>query len=80
MAVPSPMFSPDKTELRAEGLKRRGFSAASIVALKRAYKILYRSSFTLDEARRKLAGEVANCPDIQVLLDFLAGSTRGIVR
>jgi len=66
--------------LNAEGLKRRGFSADSIAGLKRAYRTLYRSSLTLEEARRRLTEEARQCPEIQLLLDFVSGSTRGIVR
>jgi len=66
--------------INAEGLKRRGFSAATLTGLKRAYKTLYRSSLTLDQARKELVGQARECPEIQVTLDFLAASTRGIVR
>ena len=66
--------------INAEGLKRRGFSAATITRLKRAYKTLYKSSFTLEQARRELARQVKECPEVQPLLEFLAGSTRGIIR
>jgi UDP-N-acetylglucosamine acyltransferase len=66
--------------INAEGLKRRGFAAASITGLKRAYKTLYRSSLTLEQAKRKLAEQAGDCPEIQVFLDFLTDSTRGIVR
>jgi UDP-N-acetylglucosamine acyltransferase len=66
--------------INAEGLKRRGFSAAVITRLKRAYKTLYKSGHTLEQARRELARQAKECPEIQPLLDFLAGSTRGIIR
>lgn len=66
--------------INGEGLKRRGFSGDTIIRLKRAYKTLYRSGHTLDQARRELARQVKHCPEIQVMLDFLAGSSRGIVR
>ena len=66
--------------LNSEGLKRRGFAAETITGLKRAYKTLYRSGHTLDQARRELARQARECPDIQATLDFLAVSTRGIVR
>ena len=66
--------------LNSEGLKRRGFTADTITGLKRAYKTLYRSGHTLDQARRELARQAAECPDIRATLDFLAVSTRGIVR
>jgi len=66
--------------INGEGLKRRGFSGDTIIRLKRAYKTLYRSGHTLDQARRELARQVKQCPDIRVMLDFLADSSRGIVR
>jgi UDP-N-acetylglucosamine acyltransferase len=66
--------------INAEGLKRRGFTAATITRLKRAYKTLYKSGFTLEQARRELARQVEDCPEVQVILDFLAGSQRGIIR
>lgn len=66
--------------INAEGLKRRGFSAPALAALKRAYRTLYKSGLMLDEARIRLAEEVAAHPEIQLLLDFLAVSKRGIIR
>ena len=66
--------------INVEGLKRRGFTAATITGLKRAYKTLYKSGLTLAEAKRELARQVENCPPVQTILDFLADSTRGIVR
>lgn len=66
--------------INVEGLKRRDFSAETITRLKRAYKTLYRSGLTLEQARRRLALQVKECPEIQVMLDFLAGAKRGIIR
>lgn len=66
--------------INAEGLKRRGFTSQTITQLKRAYKTLYRSSLTLDQAKKALARQVGDCPEVQPLLDFLASSTRGIIR
>jgi UDP-N-acetylglucosamine acyltransferase len=66
--------------LNTEGLKRRGFSPEAIAGLKRAYRTLYRSGHTLDAARADLAVQVTACPEVAPLLDFLAASTRGIVR
>jgi UDP-N-acetylglucosamine acyltransferase len=66
--------------INSEGLKRRGFAADTITRLKRAYKTLYKSGLTLSDARRKIVPQVRACPELQVLLDFLDQSTRGIVR
>jgi len=66
--------------INAEGLKRRGFSADNIANIKRAYKTLYRQSLTLEEAKLVLAEQTLSAPELQILLDFLSLSTRGIVR
>jgi UDP-N-acetylglucosamine acyltransferase len=66
--------------INSEGLKRRGFDASAIAGLQRAYKTLYRSKLTLDEAKRALEGEVGECPPLRPLIEFLAASSRGIVR
>lgn len=66
--------------INAEGLKRRGYSADSILQIKRAYKALYRNGLTLDEAKIELAAMQKTTPEISLLIDFLNVSTRGIVR
>lgn len=66
--------------INAEGLKRRGFSADSILQIKRAYKTLYRNNLTLEEAKVELAAMQNITPEIALLTDFLNASTRGIIR
>ena len=66
--------------INAEGLKRRGFSPEALMALKRAYRTLYKSGLMLEEARSKLEEDVKTHPEIQPILEFLAVSKRGIIR
>jgi UDP-N-acetylglucosamine acyltransferase len=66
--------------INSEGLKRRGFSAGALAALKRAYKTLYKSGLTLADAKVELGKQAAETPEVQAMVDFLATSTRGIVR
>ncbi len=66
--------------LNTEGLRRRGYSAAALAAIKRAYKTLYKSGLTLEQAKAQLAEQATACAEIGVLADFLQNSTRGIVR
>ena len=66
--------------INTEGLRRRGFSSEALAGIKRAYKTLYKSSLTLDQARAALAEQANTSPEIGVLADFLQSSTRGIVR
>jgi UDP-N-acetylglucosamine acyltransferase len=64
-----------------EGLRRRGFSADDILAVRRAYKTLYREGLTLEDARARLAVAAAAAPVIAPLVEFLAAdNSRGIVR
>jgi UDP-N-acetylglucosamine acyltransferase len=63
-----------------EGLRRRGFSADEIAAVRRAYKTLYRNGLSLDDARVALAGIAVDAPLIAPLVAFLEESRRGIVR
>ena len=64
----------------SEGLRRRGFTAEEIAAIKRAYRTLYRAGLSLDDARNSLAEAAATEPRIAPLVAFLAQSGRGIVR
>ena len=66
--------------INAEGLRRRGFESAEISELRRAFKILYRQGLTLDAALERLESMVAETPSIQILIDSLKQSQRGIVR
>ena len=66
--------------INVEGLKRRGFTAESITALKRAYRTIYKSGLLLEEAKAKLVEEAATQPDVLLFVDFLANSKRGIIR
>jgi UDP-N-acetylglucosamine acyltransferase len=66
--------------INAEGLKRRGFTAEQLQALKRAYRTLYRAGLSFDEAKEKLRAEASADAVVQPLVDFLDHSQRGIIR
>ncbi|WP_412496085.1 acyl-ACP--UDP-N-acetylglucosamine O-acyltransferase [Shewanella chilikensis] len=66
--------------LNMEGMKRRGFSKETQHALRRAYKTLYRSSLTLEEAVAAMAEDAAKEPQVQAFVDFVTSSNRGIIR
>ncbi len=65
--------------LNLVGLKRAGFTAGEIAALKRAYRLLYRCNLTLEAAMARIESELTG-PHIAHLLDFLRRSQRGICR
>ena len=66
--------------INSEGLRRRGFSAETIGTIRRAYKTLYKSGLSLEEAKQALRGQVADCPELAILVEFLDSSKRSIIR
>ncbi len=63
-----------------EGLRRRGFTGDDILAIRRAYKVLYREGLSLEDARARIAADAATAAPLVPLAAFLASSARGIVR
>jgi UDP-N-acetylglucosamine acyltransferase len=66
--------------INAEGLRRRGFSATAIAAIKRAYKTLYKSGLSFEAARAQIAADAVQQPELQLLAEFLATPGRGVIR
>ena len=66
--------------INIEGLRRRGFSSDAISQLRRAFKIVYRQGLTIDIALQRLESMLADTPELQVFIDSLRASERGIVR
>ena len=66
--------------INTEGLKRRDFSIERIATIKRAYRLLYSSGLPLAEAREKIMAEAGGSEEMRMFADFLAASTRSIVR
>ena len=66
--------------INSEGLKRRGFDADRIAAIKRAYRTLYLGNRSQTEARAELAAIAADSKDVAVMLDFIEASERPLVR
>ncbi|NRB23997.1 acyl-ACP--UDP-N-acetylglucosamine O-acyltransferase [Shewanella sp.] len=65
--------------LNSEGMKRRGFSKESQIAVRRAYKTLYRKGLTIDEAIAELSAE-SDDEQVTFMIDFISNSNRGIIR
>ena len=67
-----------------EGLRRRGFSAARIAAVKQMHRLIYRSGLTLEAAKAALPEVAAATPDasddVKRVLEFLQRAARGIAR
>jgi UDP-N-acetylglucosamine acyltransferase len=76
------MYSGDRVTARGlnlVGLKRAGFSAEEIAALKSAYRILFRSGLKLERALERIESEVST-EHTRHLVRFIRASERGICR
>ena len=65
--------------LNLVGLRRAGFGAEQIAALKRAYRLLYRVNLHRDDALTAIARDVGT-PEALELVRFVRASRRGICR
>ena len=65
--------------INAEGLRRRGFSAEAISALRDAYKRVFRGKQTLHETIAELQQE-NTLPEVDAFIASLTASKRGITR
>jgi UDP-N-acetylglucosamine acyltransferase len=66
--------------VNSEGLKRRGFTPAQILNIRRAYRTLYRSGLKLAEALERLDAAAREQPEIAPFVSFIRRSSRSIVR
>jgi UDP-N-acetylglucosamine acyltransferase len=80
---PFMMASGDRAKLyglNQIGLKRQGFSQEKINSLKKAYKIIWRDHNLFHEALEMVRNEIPPFEELDLLLEFLANSKRGILR
>lgn len=67
------------------GLRRRGFSNERIAVIRQLHKLIFRSGLTLEQSVEQITAlrdEQAQDAqvDVQLMLDFIAGAKRGLVR
>lgn len=67
------------TGINSVGLGRRGFTAETIEAIKKAYRILYRAKLKRVEALAKIRSELPQIQEIKNILEFVEQSERGII-
>ena len=66
--------------LNEVGLRRHNFSRETILNLKRAFKIAFRSSLRVEQAVQKIRAEIPGVPEALKFAEFLATSKRGTAR
>ena len=66
--------------LNLVGLKRRGLSRDQIAALKKAYRIIFKSGLKAQDALARLRREIPGSPEVAGMVSFIENSQRGICR
>jgi UDP-N-acetylglucosamine acyltransferase len=66
--------------LNTVGLKRQGFNTQTITMLRRAYNILFRQGLNIKQAVEKLEKMVIDCPEVQLFINAIHNSNRGLIR
>jgi len=66
--------------LNAVGLERRGFSKERIRQIHHAYKVLLASKLNTSQALEKLKAETGRGEDVDLLIEFIEGSERGVIK
>ncbi len=62
------------------GLRRRGFSVEQIERIREIYRLVYNSGLNRTDACMVVEREIPDCYEKSVILDFIRGSKRGIIR
>lgn len=65
--------------LNLVGLKRRGFSSEAIEDIKSAYRTLFHSGLTMEEALDQIEATKPG-PEVRLMIDFIHSSKRGVCR
>ena len=66
--------------LNALGLERRGFSKERIRRIHHAYKVILASKLNTSQALEKLRSEAGRGEDVEMLIRFVEGSERGVIK
>lgn len=66
--------------LNRVGLKRRGYPPDTIKKLSHAFHLLLSAKLNTTQALEKIREEIKDCPEVDLLVDFIETSKRGIVK
>ena len=61
------------------GLERNGFSKEAVDTLQQAYRYFFRSSLNITQATERVRAEIASCPELETLMQFIEASDRGVM-
>jgi UDP-N-acetylglucosamine acyltransferase len=62
------------------GLKRKGYAKETIEKLHHAYHLLLNAKLNTTQAVEKIKSEIADCYEVDYLIEFIESSSRGVVK
>jgi UDP-N-acetylglucosamine acyltransferase len=71
---------PRNAGINSIGLQRRGFAPATVDAIERSYRVLFRQQLSVEDAVARLREMFPNVPEVEHLARFAETSTRGLTR
>jgi UDP-N-acetylglucosamine acyltransferase len=66
--------------LNRVGMRRRGYSKETIEKLHHAYHLLLSAKLNTSQAVERIKEEVTNCSEVDLLVEFIENSQRGVVK
>jgi UDP-N-acetylglucosamine acyltransferase len=66
--------------LNSIGMKRRGYTKETIEKLKHAYHLLLAAKLNTTQALERIKAEIADSPEVDLLVRFIETSERGVVK
>jgi UDP-N-acetylglucosamine acyltransferase len=66
--------------LNTTGMKRRGYSREVIGALHRAFHLLLSSKLNTSQALEKIKEEISESAEVDLLVEFIQSSSRGVIK
>ena len=65
--------------INSVGLRRRGFQPDVLAALKKTYRIIYRSNLNVSQAVARVKEDVEMLPEVKNILQFIEKAERGLL-
>jgi UDP-N-acetylglucosamine acyltransferase len=66
--------------LNSVGMKRRGYSKQTVDALKHAFHLLLSAKLNTTQALERIRKEISDSPEVDLLIDFIESSKRGVIK
>lgn len=66
--------------LNRVGMKRRGYPKATLEKLHKAFHLLLSAKLNTTQAVEKIRQEITGCAEVDLLVEFIESSTRGVVK